>query len=232
MTRSFNNLCWLGFLVLAGHSLPVKLVAQESVELPKVTFSEPPVREFDINDSLLLHIKTDVPFNKLQARVFWGTKAGLIDRAKSAPAKSCVYYPSFVVPFQSSNGGVRFGWQFQPYFLKQVSDDRFDNQVYTVVLEKRATQVVKEFRLYPKDVELYFQSGQEIVVIAPPGLQAGARAVVARVKEIKAIEVQQASKGGPGTPTAPRAECIVVKTRHVATANLIEVLVKSCGELR
>jgi hypothetical protein len=201
-----------------------------------VKFKEPAPKEFEINDSLEFIVQSDTPVNKLRARVFWERKKDLIARAEHAPVKGCVYYPSFVVPFQSANGEIKFAWQFRAYFLKQVSDDAFENQPYTVVLEKDGPVSPEEFRLYPKDVEAYFQSGQEIVVIAPPSLQSGARATVEEVRSTRIRESQNVLNRAQGPESPPAEEkCIVVKTRQVAakesTGELAELLLESCRTL-
>ena len=105
---------WLIVIAAFEIHLSLRLFAQ-SIELPNVKFIEPPIREFQINDSLHFHIQTDIPPDKLRARVFWGRKQELVGRVQNAPAKSCVYFPSFVIQFDSANGEVKFGWQFKAY---------------------------------------------------------------------------------------------------------------------
>ncbi|HLM82218.1 MAG TPA: hypothetical protein VK302_16565 [Terriglobales bacterium] len=220
-------------LAMLALSFTAASFAQKSIELPNVTFNEPSPREFEINDSLHFHIQSDTPVDKLRARVFWGQKQDLIDRARNAPTKSCVYYSSFVIRFAGSNGEANFGWQFNYYSLQQVSDEAFDNQAYTVVLEKDGPTTAEQFRLSPKDVEKYFQSGQEIVLIAPAALRSGARDKVENVRRIKAKESQNASTGVSHAVAAGPVEegCIVVETKHVASAAVSELLLESCGNI-
>jgi hypothetical protein len=217
---------WLR-VVIFGLLFAARSLAQ--IDLPQVAFLEPPLREFEVNDNLHLHLQSDTPFDKLRARVFRGSKKDLIARARNAPSGSCVSYPSFLVRYASSNGEVKFGWQFNYYFLNQKSDDGFDNQTYTVVLEKDGPSTIDSFSLIPPSVKTYFRSGQEIELIAPPALQSGAHAKVVDFK--KAMERSEASRnastGNVGTPVA--VPCITIRTKQVANTAVPELVLESCS---
>ena len=227
--NSTRMLRCLLLLAVTSFSNAAYLIAQ--IDVPNVVFNEPSPREFEINDSLHFHLRSSIPVSQLRARVFWESKRELIDRARNAPPRSCVYYPSFVFGFESANGEVKFGWQFKDYSLRQIGDGALGNQVYTVVLERVSPSTVEQFNLYPKDVEHYFQSGQEIVLIAPPSLQSGAKATVERIKKIKNEEARTAIRNAPqrAHPSAEEA-CIVVNTHHTLTS-AAELVVESCATL-
>jgi len=226
MTRRQTVSRLFAFAVV-GFLFASRASAQTSIQLPNVRFIEPSVREFDADDNLHLHIQSDTPYEKLQVRVFWGSKKDLIDRAKNKPPQSCVYYPSFVKPYASSNGEVRFGWQFSYIFLDQKSDDGFGNQTYTVVPEIYSTTQIDDFRLSPRGAKEYFQSGQEIVLIAPPELQSHAAVKVAKAKQ--SVAVSDASRTKTTTVVAgPEEGCIMIKTKRAPNALVSELLLESC----
>jgi hypothetical protein len=210
---------WTWFYVLCSVtcvlcSLPA--YAQDVVDLPRVAFQEPPMKVFNMNEQLELQFNSDIPARELRARVFWGSKEELKERARNIPHGACAYYPTFIVNFASSNGEVKFGWGFSPYWLKQVSQQAFDNQVYTIVLEKARVPKLDNFRLYAKDVDNYFDRGQQIVIVAPPELKSGAEKAVERVRAIQVASTSTAppERGREGQDEASQ-RCILITTARV-----------------
>lgn len=222
VTKSWT---WFVFVLsVSAVACSVGAVAEEAVDVPQVTFQEPSIKVFNLNKQLELQFQSNIPASELRARVFWGGKDELKARAKHAPAGACAYYSSFLINYASENGEVKFGWWFKPYSLKQVSDQDFDNQVYTVVLERARGPKLEAFRLYQKDVDNYFDHGQEIVVVAPQGLKSGANSTVQEVRRIQLASSGNAQNPNPGrhpflTPPHGPEGCIVVKTLRAAGAS-------------
>jgi hypothetical protein len=222
-----------GVLFLVISAIQPVLVAQ-GIRLPRVTFNEPPVKIFNINEPLRLDLSSSVDPKQLRARIFWGSKQELIEKAKNSHAGVCVYYPSFTVGYSSRNGEVTFGWVFQPYSLRQTADDGFDNQSYTVVLElANSAASVDDFRLSPKDVDSYFSSGQDIVLVAPPSLHSGAASLVGKVQMIRASEIQlRSGNSGATVSFGDRTRsCIILTLLHASTDPVAKSFERvACGE--
>jgi hypothetical protein len=215
----------LVLLVATVAAWDVVLFAQ-GIHLPHVIFDEPPTKVFNVNQELRLTFASNTDPSKLRARIFWGSKSELTDRAKQNQSGVCVYYSSFVVAFSSRNGEVTFAWVFRPYSLKQIGDDGFDNQPYTVVLEAANSSNISEFRLTPKDAASYFASGQDIVLVAPPQLHSGAKSLVRDVQSIRASETRLPSRGSGGAISLgdKTHSCLIVTTEHVADSGEAESL--------
>lgn len=235
--------------------LRIVAVAQGTIDLPLVTFHEGPVKQFELNQSLRLQIDSTIPAKQLQVRVFAGRKKELIAKVKDAPKGTCVRYSARVFGYKTGNGETEFEWTLSQQDLRGDSVNGFGNAVYTVVLEKAGAAYVGDFRLYRKDVERYFQAGQEIVLIAPEPLREGTRArksVWARVAGIVGSPVSGGGTGGnsfwgggggssfsgtapasgstPQVRVGPPETCLVIRTKQgpLSASSSAELVLTTC----
>jgi hypothetical protein len=229
MTTKISVAALLALALLSRFS-PVAIAQKTVVDIPDIKFSDPDKKTFNLNEQLALHFHADVPKSKLRARVFWESKADLIEKAKSAPPRSCVPYPSFVAGPAGENGAVKFSWFFNPSNLKPVKgrDDAFENQVYTIVLEGTDKPEIDDWRMSPRDVEDYFNKGLEIVVVADERLRSGAKNEVAKV-------MQKDVPQGPSTGAArivaarnPTENCIVIRTVPAPGSSTAQLVGERC----
>jgi len=213
-------------VVLAAFCL-VSLHAQE-IEVPKsIQWEDPPLwPQFKVNQHLQLKfIANGIGKEKLGARLFRGHIEDLLKQAHTASSQTCLDFPSYFFSYDKPAGGgyVWFQGDFVLDFLQPRDDGGYKDEVWTVVLEEQ--NAVSRFRPFPKDknIEAYFRSGHEIVVLCTEHCEAGFRAWLQNKFEgdkaagRTTVSAAQAPAAPPPV-TAAKLDCIHIRTVPVSKA--------------